>query len=350
MPSRKISLISLFLSCLFIQISMGQQRTSENEPRIKAYFQKFPKSDSNEDGVLSLQELLSHMRKMREGNNNSESENQFKPAPKNTDIRYSDKHKRNVLDYYPAKKSESPAPVYVWFHGGGFSGGDKASVRKGGAKMIKEYLDNGYAVFSCNYPFINQKSNVLRNGMLEEYVKNNYISQDGPEHQKSRNEYIKILRHCGRAIQFIRSKAGEWNIDPEKICVGGASAGAIISQWLGYSDDLAVTDSDDPVAKLSSRAQVSVGHVQPVGTDSLVMKYMDKGEAPLFLYSNAPKRDVIHHPINATRIRDKAKELKIPCVAVGGGKNELPVPKEGSSWLSMQLDFCAKHLKVASSK
>ena len=37
------------------------------------------------------------------------------------------------------------------------------------------------------------KANVLRNGMLEEYVKNNYISQDGPEHQKSRNEYIKIL-------------------------------------------------------------------------------------------------------------------------------------------------------------
>ena len=140
MPSRKISLISLFLSCLFIQISMGQQRTSENEPRIKAYFQKFPKSDSNEDGVLSLQELLSHMRKMREGNNNSESENQFKPAPENTGIRYSDKHKRNVLDYYPAKESELPVPVYVWFHGGGFSGGDKASVRKGGAKMIKDCL------------------------------------------------------------------------------------------------------------------------------------------------------------------------------------------------------------------
>ena len=84
---------------------MGQQRTSENEARIKAYFQKFPKSDSNEDGVLSLQELLSHMRKMREGNNNSESGNQFKPAPENTDIRYSEKHKRNVLDYYPAKES-----------------------------------------------------------------------------------------------------------------------------------------------------------------------------------------------------------------------------------------------------
>ena len=37
-----------------------------------------------------------------------------------------------------------------------------------GGKMIKEYLDQGYAVFSCNYPFIDRGSDVLRNGMLDE--------------------------------------------------------------------------------------------------------------------------------------------------------------------------------------
>ena len=346
----KISQYVYFLTFVcFVQISFGQQPTSENEQRIKAYFQKFPKSDADKDGVLTLQELLTHMRQMRQGSGSSNNDDQFKPEPENTNIRYSDKHERNVLDYYPAKKQDSPAPVYVWFHGGGFSGGDKGSVRKNGGKMIKEYLDQGYAVFSCNYPFINRKSDVLRNGMLDEYVENNFISKETPEQQKSRSEYLKIMAHCGRAIQFIRSKSKEWNIDPQKICVGGASAGALISQWLAYSDDLAKTNSDDPVEKLSSKAQVSVGHVQPVGTDSLVMKYMDKGEAPLFIYTNAPNRDVIHHPINAVRIIEKAKELKIPYVAVGGGRNELPVPKEGSSWLSMQLEFCAKHLKLSSS-
>ena len=80
------------------------------------------------------------------------------------------------------------------------------------------------------------------------------------------------------------------------------------------------------------------------------MKYMDNMKAPLFIYSNAPKKDKIHHPINAVMIRDKAKELKIPCVAVGGGRNELPVPKEGESWLSMQIEFCAKQLKLSASK
>ena len=352
MPFKKsLTILFLFLSVFAssIQNLFSQAPTSENEQRIKAYLEKFPKSDADDNGILTLQELLTHMRKTRKGSEKSNNDDPLKPSSDNTNIRYSDKHERNVLDYYPAKKQDSPAPVYVWFHGGGFSGGDKGSVRKNGGKMIKEYLDQGYAVFSCNYPFINRKSDVLRNGMLDEYVENNFISKETPEQQKSRSEYLKIMAHCGRAIQFIRSKSKEWNIDPQKICVGGASAGALISQWLAYSDDLAKTNSDDPVEKLSSKAQVSVGHVQPVGTDSLVMKYMDKGEAPLFIYTNAPNRDVIHHPINAVRIIEKAKELKIPYVAVGGGRNELPVPKEGSSWLSMQLEFCAKHLKLSSS-
>ena len=41
------------------------------------------------------------------------------------DINYDPKHERNVLDFWPALKSDSPAPVHVWFHGGGFRNGDK---------------------------------------------------------------------------------------------------------------------------------------------------------------------------------------------------------------------------------
>ena len=188
----KISKYVYFLTFVcFVQISFGQQPTSENEQRIKAYFQKFPKSDADKDGVLTLQELLTHMRQMRQGSGSSNNDDQFKPEPENTNIRYSDRHERNVLDYYPAKKQDSPAPVYVWFHGGGFSGGDKGSVRKNGGKMIKEYLDQGYAVFSCNYPFINRKSDVLRNGMLDEYVENNLFLK---KRLNSRNLEVSILK------------------------------------------------------------------------------------------------------------------------------------------------------------
>ena len=73
---------------------------------------------------------------------------------------------------------------------------------------------------------------------------------------------------------------------------------------------------------------------------------MDKGEPPLFIYTNAPKTDRIHNPEEALKIRDKAKALEIPCVAIGGGRNALPKPTSGKSWLQMQLKFCETHLKL----
>jgi acetyl esterase/lipase len=57
----------------------------------------------------------------------------------------------------------------------------------------------------------------------------------------------------GRAVQFARSKAKEWNIDKARIAATGGSAGAGISLWLAFRDDLADPKSDDPVARESTR-------------------------------------------------------------------------------------------------
>jgi len=46
------------------------------------------------------------------------------------------------------------------------------------------------------------------------------------------------MHDCARAIQFLRSKAARWNIDPKRIAATGGSAGAGISLWLGFHDDL----------------------------------------------------------------------------------------------------------------
>jgi acetyl esterase/lipase len=65
-----------------------------------------------------------------------------------------------------------------------------------------------------------------------------------------------------RAIQFIKSRAQEWNIDPARIGLTGGSAGAATSMWILAHDDLADPNSPDPVSRQSSRvaaAAVSVG-------------------------------------------------------------------------------------------
>ncbi len=54
-------------------------------------------------------------------------------------------------------------------------------------------------------------------------------------------------------MQFVRSKAKEWNLDKERIGATGGSAGGASSLWLAFHDDLAEPKSDDPVARESTR-------------------------------------------------------------------------------------------------
>jgi acetyl esterase/lipase len=61
------------------------------------------------------------------------------------------------------------------------------------------------------------------------------------------------LHDAARALQTIRSKASEWNIDPQRIGATGGSAGACTSLWLALHDDLADTKSSDPIARESTR-------------------------------------------------------------------------------------------------
>ena len=62
------------------------------------------------------------------------------------DIAYDTKHERDVLDFWPAVDTDGPAPVFVWFHGGGFQTGDKSEFAKNRSAMLEEYQDTGFAV------------------------------------------------------------------------------------------------------------------------------------------------------------------------------------------------------------
>jgi acetyl esterase/lipase len=73
-------------------------------------------------------------------------------------------------------------------------------------------------------------------------------------HAKGVEPPVKAPLHdAARALQFVRSKADEWNIDKSRIGAAGGSAGACSSLWLAYHDDLADLKSEDPVARESTR-------------------------------------------------------------------------------------------------
>ena len=141
-----------------------------------------------------------------------------KPAPDFADVKYGD-HVRNVFDLW-RPKGDGPFPLVLYIHGGGFRAGDKKSL---GAGTLKEYLDAGWAVAAINYRFTD--------------------TAPAPA------QYLD----CARALQTLRHRAKEWNLDPRLVASSGGSAGAGTSMWLAFHDDLADPKSDDPIARESTR-------------------------------------------------------------------------------------------------
>lgn len=235
------------------------------------------------------------------------------PAPTRAEVKYDVRHERNVLDFWAAA-GDGPAPLVVWFHGGGFTQGDKRSIVDK-ENVVGGLLARGVSFASCNYPF------------------------------RKDADYLEIMRHCARAIQFLRSKAGEWNIDPRRIGVAGASAGALISEWLAYHKDLADPSGADPVARHSSGVAAVAGIQQPMGTDELIVPHMKAGGPALFLFTTAPDSDTVHHPRHAKRMKALAEELKIPVELYGGPRNDIPRPPAGETYSSLLLKFFLRTLK-----
>ncbi|MSR31511.1 MAG: alpha/beta hydrolase [Gemmataceae bacterium] len=132
-------------------------------------------------------------------------------------------HPRQVLDFFQAK-SEQPTPVVFQIHGGGWVAGDKRITD------AKKYLDAGISVVSIQYRFI-----------------------DDAIEAKVKPPVKWPLEDAARALQFVRSKAKEWNINKARIGATGGSAGACSSLWLAFHDDLADAKSADPVARESTR-------------------------------------------------------------------------------------------------
>jgi len=61
------------------------------------------------------------------------------------------------------------------------------------------------------------------------------------------------LGDAGRALQFVRTKAREWNVDAARIAGAGVSAGGCAALWLGLHDDMAEPANADPIARESTR-------------------------------------------------------------------------------------------------
>jgi len=355
----KIIVVCLAVFGLVRPVAVAEP-TSENNPRLQKALERFPQADGDGDGVLTMSEA----RAFREARGKGKKEKPAQataggPEPTLENVSYGP-HESNVLDFWKAA-SDRPTPVVVFIHGGGFKGGDKTKVRENPA-VIGKCLASGVSFAAINYRYL--------------------------EHAPLPD----VLRDTARAIQFMRHKADEWNIDKTRIASYGGSAGAGASLWLGSHDDLADPGSADPVLRESSRLAVVgatgcqftydllqwpdvVGeytgdrdqnqiHLM-YGLASVDELYTEKGrkiradvdmrgllspdDPPVYLHSAQPNTEpvdhghYVHHPRHAIAIKDRCDALGIETIMILKGSSP-----PGKKPADVMLDFFFKHMQVES--
>ncbi len=239
------SILWVFLSWT---CSYASAQDDLNADGLQQILKRVPDADTDKDGKLTAEEARSYMRKIRseksgavpvvekpatDGNPSAETEaihgRTRNPSAKEKsynkdagtrpdleDVSYGS-HERLKLDLWKAK-SDKPTPILVFFHGGG---GDKLMYREN--RLLEFCLRNGISTAAVNYRPNNQAP------------------------------FPVPMEDAGRAIQFLRYKASEFNIDPTRVAATGTSLGANVSIWLAYHDDIAKPQSDDPVLRESTR-------------------------------------------------------------------------------------------------
>jgi acetyl esterase len=272
-----------------------------------------------------------------------EAKRPLKSAPTVANASYGP-HERNVLDFWKAD-SPQPTPVLVFIHGGGFVAGDKSGILPG---ELEYYLATGISFASINYRYTTQAP------------------------------YPAPMLDGARAIQFLRSKAAEWNIDPKRIAAYGGSAGAGISMWIAFCDDLANRDSTDPIEQQSTRIAFagSLGgqssydplqirewlggrawehpaflpffavqspndfekpEVRKLAADATVINHLTKDDPPVFMIYDEPDAPLtqnsapgtgIHHPKFGHILKEKMDALGIEAVYRHMSDGQSPNPAQ----------------------
>jgi len=140
-----------------------------------------------------------------------------KPAPTHADVAYGP-HERNVMDAWLAP-SDAPTPVLIAIHGGGYYTG----LKNVNAELLHQCLAEGISVVAIAYRY---STDAIAPAPLHDIA---------------------------RAVQFVRAHADEWNLDKSRFAATGSSAGGASALWLALHDNLADPDSEDPIARESTR-------------------------------------------------------------------------------------------------
>jgi acetyl esterase/lipase len=183
--------------------------------------------------------------------------------------------------------SAGPHPAMLFIHGGGFRGGSKA----GYGNTWGPYLAaRGYVVFAIDYRLATPDKTM----------------------------WPEALFDCKAALQYLRGNAAMLGVAPDRIGVGGDSAGASLAALMGLTQDgrfFAHKYPKDTYASASTKVKVDVpiyGVHDMMAWERFTAATSNGGPGPLELFfggapDEAPARYLAASPLSY--IRESAKSL-----------------------------------------
>ncbi len=164
------------------------------------------------------------------------------------------------LDLYePAGDTATKRPAVIWVHGGGYTEGDKSL---GPAAILSaRFAKLGYVAVSINYRLLAPARCDAASGIPAECL----------------NAAVEAVRDGQAAVRWLRANAATYRIDPDRIGIGGESAGAITATGVGLSADRP-GGGGSPGYSSGVGAWVSISGGVPGGI------FVDSSDAPGFLF------------------------------------------------------------------
>lgn len=156
-----------------------------------------------------------------------------------------------LLDLFEPAGVEVPAlkPGYIFIHGGGFTSGTKTDFPM--MSMATQFTERGYVCVSIDYR----------------------LTGDDPP-TPGGSAVVRAIsaatEDASNAVRWMKDNAVEYGIDPNRIAMGGYSAGAVTSLFTGYRE----LGSDVEVHAIMSMAGALYGSESEI----------DSNDPPLFMF------------------------------------------------------------------
>jgi acetyl esterase/lipase len=239
----------------------------------------------------------------------------------------------------PRSRPAEPMPVLVWIHGGGW----RAGSRDGGIGRLGRFAQRGYFCASIEYRL------------------------------SSEAVFPAQIEDCKCAIRFLRARAKEYQLHPERIGVWGSSAGGHLVALLGTSAGVKELEGCGGWPEFPSRVQAVCDFCGPAdfprwgdtahpavvallgGPVKEKAELAARASPVTFVTKDAPPFLIVHGDMDRTVPLSQSESLH-EALQKAGVDVTLHVVKGGGHGIGgpeiekMVEEFFDKHLKVGKSK